>query len=80
MLSARCVRDARERGIVHGSKCCHYETSLKTWLRQRSPTSRRYNTFMHIEFPKKHDEKAIEYDYLSVVNAMLHFCDVSRSN
>ena len=35
---------------------------------------------MHIEFPKKHDEKAIEYYYLSVVNAMLHFCGVSRPN
>ena len=33
---------------------------------------------MHVDLPTKHDEKTTEYDYLSVVGAVLHICGVSR--
>lgn len=79
MLSARIVRD-REKGILYMD-----QSTAITRLAQKcgldkdpSSTTRHYATPMHVDIPTKNDEKTTEYDYLSVVGAVLHICGVSR--
>ena len=50
----------------------------KCGLDKDPPTTRHYDIPMHVGLPTKHDKKTTEYDYLSVVGAVLHICGVSR--
>ena len=78
MLSARIVRD-REKGVLYMDQSAAIIRLAKKCRLDKDPsTTRRYDTPMHVDFPTKHGKKTTEYDYLSVVGAVLHICGVSR--
>ena len=77
MLSARIVRD-REKGVLYMDQSAAITRLAQKCGLDKDPPKRRYDTPMHVDLPTKHDEKTTEYDYLSVVGAVLHICGVSR--
>jgi len=78
MLSARIVRD-REKGVLYMDQSAAItRLAQKCGLDNDSSTSRIWPTPMHVDLPNKHTEKTTDYDYLSVVGAVLHICGVSR--
>ena len=78
MLSARIVRD-RENGVLYMDQAAAItRLAQKCGLDKDPPKTRRYHTPMHVDILTKHDEKTTDYDYLSVVGALLHICGVSR--
>jgi len=77
MLSARIVRD-REKGVLYMDQSAAITRLAQKCGLDKDTPKRRYDTPMHVDLPTKHDEKTTEYDYLSVVGAVLHICGVSR--
>ena len=78
MLSARIVRD-REKGILYlDQSAAITRLAQKCGLDKEPPDAPKWNTPMHVTLPTKHAEKTTDYDYLSVVGAVLHICGVSR--
>ena len=71
MLSARIVRD-REKGVLYMDQSAAITRLAQKCGLDKDHPKRRYDTPMHLNLPTKHDEKTTEYDYLSVVGAVLH--------
>ena len=78
MLSARIVRDRENRMLYMDQSAAITRLAQKCGLDKDPPEARRYHTSMHVDLPSKHKEKTTDYDYLSVVGALLHICGVSR--
>ena len=75
MLSARVTRD-REAGILSMD-----QSAAITRVAQKcgmDKDSRKWGTPLAVEPLEKQDEKTTDFDYLSVVGALLHICNVSR--